>query len=64
MEERLTELETKVAYQDQVIEDLNQVVIELRGEIEKMEKKVKHLTNLADKDNLKDVSLEVPPPHY
>lgn len=61
---RLTELETKVSYQDQTIEELNQVVIELRKEIETMEKKVQHLMNIVENDGLKDQSQEEPPPHY
>lgn len=64
MEERLNELEIKMAYQDQMIEDLNNIVIELRKEVETLEKKCKHLGEIIDNDDLKDSSLEVPPPHY
>lgn len=64
MEDRLTVLETKVTYQDQVIEDLNNVVIELRWKLEKLEKQYKELASEIKGSNLKDQSLEVPPPHY
>lgn len=64
MEERLTELETKITYQDQIIEDLNTVVIELREKLEKIERVVKNLLDDKEDSNLKDASLEVPPPHY
>ena len=64
MEERLTELETKISYQEQTIEDLNQVVVELRWKLEKMEKQCNELIKQMDKSKIKDQSLEVPPPHY
>ena len=64
MEERLTELETKISYQEQTIEDLNQVVIELRWKLDKMEKQCQELSNQMEKSKIKDRSLEVPPPHY
>ncbi len=64
MEERLTNLETKISYQDQIIEDLNQVVIELQQKLEKLEKLCKALTDDSKGSNIKDHSLEVPPPHY
>ena len=64
MEERITELESKVSFQEQPIEDLNTVVIELRREIEKLQKHCKKLSEILDDDNIKDASLEVPPPHY
>ncbi|MCH2534037.1 MAG: SlyX family protein [Bdellovibrionales bacterium] len=64
MEERLTELETKISYQEQTIEDLNQVVIELRWKLDKLEGQCKQLSEQLDKTKIKDKSLEVPPPHY
>ncbi len=36
MEERLTELETKVMFQDQTIEELNQVVYEQQQQLDKL----------------------------
>ena len=64
MEERLTELETKITYQDQIIEDLNNVVIELRKKVDSLEKIVKTAIEAKDDTGLKDASLETPPPHY
>ena len=64
MEERLTELETKISYQDQIIEDLNNVVIELREQVEQLTKLYKKIKNESEESNIKDASLEVPPPHY
>ena len=64
MEERLIELETKVSFQDQIIEDLNNVVIELRRELEIMRFQLKKMIEDNEDSNLKDASLETPPPHY
>ena len=64
MEERLTHLETQIAYQDQIIEDLNQVVIELRQKVEELEKLCISLKDQNSGSHIKDPSLEVPPPHY
>ena len=66
MEERVTELETKVAYQDELLEQLNQVIIEQQATIDKMQKDFSKLNDtvknfgdprIAEKD-------EDPPPHY
>ncbi len=64
MEERLNDLEIRISFQDQIIEDLNKVVIELRKKVEKMESQNKKMIEILDDANLKDPSLEVPPPHY
>lgn len=63
-DERLTNLEIKVTYQDELIETLNQVVIELRKQIDRV---------CSDMQRLREQTLEgVPnagpaddkPPHY
>ncbi|NQZ01863.1 MAG: SlyX family protein [Bdellovibrionales bacterium] len=64
MESRLNDLEMRIAYQDQIIEDLNKVVIELRREVERLNRRVEESENQEDALNLKDLAQEVPPPHY
>ena len=64
MESRLNDLEMRIAYQDQIIEDLNKVVIELRREVERLNRRVEESENQEDALNLKDLPQEVPPPHY
>ncbi|MFP4417753.1 MAG: SlyX family protein [Chitinispirillaceae bacterium] len=66
MEDRIIQLETRIAFQDRTIDELNQVVIMLRDTVENLQKKVANLEELvsemqADKD--KDISDEIPP-HY
>lgn len=63
MESRLNDLEIRIAYQDKVIEDLNNVVIELRREVERLARQIEE-SQAGETENLKDLSQEVPPPHY
>ena len=64
---RIETLETRIAYQDQIIEDLNKSVTEQWKQVESLAKQVDRLT-----DRVKDVegnvapsgAAEPPPPHY
>ena len=66
-ESRLTELETKVAYQEDSVQQLNEVVISMQKQIDSLE-----LTCQALKERLRDMSgmlsnisdAEEKPPHY
>lgn len=60
---RLEELETRIAFQDQTIEELNQVVITLREQVAELSARVKGLSIHASFDFAsKDKDIE--PPHY
>ncbi len=67
MESRLTELETKISYQDHLIGELNDVVIRQQQQIDQLEKAVlrvsEHLKQ-AGGSGLARPDEEVPPPHY
>ena len=43
MEERLTELEIKVTFQEDVIGKLSDVIVELRAELSAIERRIKRL---------------------
>jgi len=43
MEERLTELETKVMFQDQTIEELNQVIYDQQQQLDKLSEEMTFL---------------------
>ena len=43
MEERLTELETKVMFQDQTIEELNQVIYDQQQQLDKLSNEINFL---------------------
>ena len=64
METRLETLEVKVSYQDKIIEELNQVIIEQQKQIDILMEYFKSLEKDDKTSNLVDISLEVPPPHY
>lgn len=67
MDERLTDLEVKLSFQDRMIQDLNEVVIRQQHEIEKLRAEVKTIrSQIGDTDSpqIRDQSEEAPPPHY
>lgn len=67
MEDRLIELETRLAFQDHVVQELNDVVVRQQREIEGLRRDIEILRNqmktLAPSlvENRAD---EAPPPHY
>ena len=63
-EQRLIEIETALANQERMLDDLNKVVYEQGQKIEQLIKLNKYLLNLAEKDVVKPLSEETPPPHY
>ena len=66
-EDRLAELETQLAFQDNTIQELNAVVIRQQEQIDRLLQEVKLI-----KDKLQDLKIssvipqseETPPPHY
>jgi len=63
---RLENLETKTAYQDRIIEDLNEVVIKQQQQIDRLIENVGALqkARAANADSSVDSDDEPPPPHY
>ncbi|MFZ7171798.1 SlyX family protein [Avibacterium volantium] len=64
---QIAELETKVAFQEHAIEELNQALIEQQFAIEKMQLQLRHLAaKLKDlqPSNIASQAEETPPPHY
>ncbi|AHN24746.1 lysis protein [Gilliamella apicola] len=67
MKHQLELLETKVAFQEMTIEELNQMVVNLQSDISKLKEQ---LTLLSQKlqatqvSNIASLSEETPPPHY
>ncbi len=67
MENRLIELETKISYQDHIIDELNDVVTRQQQQIDRLEKAMKSLNEhlkQAGSSGLARPDEEVPPPHY
>jgi len=67
-EERLVEIETKVAFQEQSIRDLSDVICEQREEIERLgticDSLVKRVRELSELIPGTDTPADEKPPHY
>ncbi|MCK3658144.1 SlyX protein [Pasteurellaceae bacterium Pebbles2] len=67
LETHIAELETKLTFQDNLLEELNQAIVEQQFTIEKMQVQLRHLANrLKDMQpsNVASQTEETPPPHY
>ena len=67
MEQRLTELESRVAFQEDTIQKLNDVLVGQQEQIDKLENELKYLNgkvkDLATELTAAEVKEEIPP-HY
>jgi SlyX protein len=64
-EDRLTNLEVRYAYLERTVGDLDQVVIELRGEIAKLKRELKDLSGaVREGDDNRAPPQDEKPPHY
>lgn len=65
--ERLDALEIRIAYQDEIIEDLNKTVVAQWKEIERLTRELAMLADRvtrAEESGGPDPADEPPPPHY
>lgn len=63
----IMELETKIAFQEQTIEELNQALIDQQFTLDKMQQQVRHLAEKlqgVQTSNIASRAEETPPPHY
>ncbi len=63
-EDRLILIETTLANQEKMLDELNAVIIEQGRKIEYLIKQNRYLLNLAEENGVKPLSEETPPPHY
>lgn len=64
---RITELESKVAFQEVTIEELNQALINQQFAVDKMQLQLRQLAEKLQglqPSNIASRSEETPPPHY
>ncbi|QIM67666.1 SlyX protein [Mannheimia granulomatis] len=64
---RITELETKVAFQELIIEELNQSLIEQQFAVDKLQTQIRHLAEKfkgIQGSQITSQAEETPPPHY
>ena len=67
LNDRIDNLETKIMFQDELFEQLNQSIINQQKDIQKLTLLVERLTSQLDdmqQPNIADASQEAPPPHY
>ena len=64
IEERLIDIESAIANQDKIIEDLNQMVIMQGKQIDNLMRQNQYLLSMLESDSVKPQSEETPPPHY
>lgn len=61
---RFVALETKVAYQDKLIADLNEVIVERGRELDALAKRLAALERLVRDAHGEPTPPQEPPPHY
>ena len=64
VDERIMELEIKVAYQEDLLDKLNQVIVELRQQLDGLESDIKHLRQQTLAGVEPTGAADEPPPHY
>ena len=66
-EERIIDLETKLAFQDQTIHDLNEVITDQQVQLDRLKEEIRilhlRMTSMAESVVNPDEK-EPPPPHY
>lgn len=63
-EERLINIEMAMADLQKTVDELNEVVIKQGKQIEYLQKMNRYLIDNLDKDTVKPLEDETPPPHY
>jgi len=63
-EQRLIELETRSAYQEHALGQLNEVILELRASLEALQREVSDLRTRTEKGDLEIGPANDKPPHW
>lgn len=67
LENRIAELETKIAFQEHLLDELNHALVQQQFDIDKMQLQLRYVVSkLKDMQpsNIASLSEETPPPHY
>jgi SlyX protein len=67
LEKHIIELETKVSYQDHIIQDLNDVVTRQQKQVDALEvelRRIREHLKSGESSQIARPEEEVPPPHY
>lgn len=67
MENKIIELQSKLAFQDETINDLNEVITDQQNQLDQLREDVRllnlRIASVAEASNVADEK-EPPPPHY
>ena len=64
LEQRLISIETALACQEKMLDEINQVVIEQAKMIDRLKLENQYLLDNLQRELVKPLSEETPPPHY
>jgi len=64
IEDRLTDIELAITEQQRMLDDLSEVIIFQGKQIDALKKENALLKNLIERETVKPISEETPPPHY
>lgn len=67
MENRIIELETKISYQEHLLQELNEVVTSQQKQIDRLEKDLRRILEHLKASRSSGIARpeeDVPPPHY
>ena len=64
LEQRLISIETALACQEKILDEINQVVIEQAKMIDRLKLENQYLLDNLQREVVKPLSEETPPPHY
>lgn len=66
LEERLIDIETALAIQEKMLDELNQVIIEQGKRLDRLQKQNFYLAEMVKNggETVRPLSEETPPPHY
>ncbi len=65
--DHIAELETKIAFQETALDDLNQALVQQQFILDKLQIQIRHLAEKltsTQPSNIASLSEETPPPHY
>lgn len=67
MENKIIDLESKLAFQDETINELNEVITDHQQQLDQLREEIRllnlRITSVAESSNVSDEK-EPPPPHY
>lgn len=64
IDERFENIELALTEQQRMLDDLNDVILAQQKEIDILKKENKLLKDLMERESVKPLSEETPPPHY